>query len=309
MASLDVTEAVPERPRARNLRLEGIGLICLALFLFSLLDTSAKWLTRHDLPPIQVTFVRYGMAFLVAGLVFNPVRAPHAWRMSRPWLQVFRAAVLFGSTIFNFLALRKLQLAETMSITFATPFLIALVAGRLLGETVGLKRWAAIVVGFLGVLVVTRPGGGFDPAMLWTFAAVLCYAAYAITTRMLSGVDSSASMLIFSALMPVVAMAPFLPGFWVWPSSGFAWAVLLDTGVLGAVGHFFLIMAYARAPASVIAPFTYTQIVWMVLFGYLVFGDVPGLATLAGASIVIASGLYLLYCERAERQAARRSAS
>ena len=323
VASLDMTERAPGRAgakpaaeaargsdrerhpvagaRARNPRLEGIGLICLALMLFSGLDTSAKWLTRHDIPAVQITWMRYLVAFLVVAVVFNPIRAPEAWRTKRPGLQLVRAFALFGSTIFNFLALRTLQLADTMSITFATPFLIALVAGPLLGETVGPRRWAAILVGFGGVLVVTRPGASFDPAMLWTFAAVVCYAAYAITTRMLSGVDASSSMLLLSAALPSALMIPFVPGVWVWPHDLLSWALLCNVGLLGAIGHFFLIMAYGRAPASVIAPFTYTQIVWMITLGFLVFGDVPSVSTLTGAAIVIASGLYLLFRERAGR--------
>jgi drug/metabolite transporter (DMT)-like permease len=205
---------------------------------------------------------------------------------------------LFASTIFNFLAIRKLQLAEAMSIAFATPFLIAVLSGPILGEWIGVRRWIAILVGFSGVVVVTRPGmAGFDPAIFWAFGSVLCYAGYSITTRILTGVDSTASMLVISAAIPVLMLSPLMPVIWVTPSGGLAWGLMGLMGLMGAVGHFFLIRAYAHAPAPVVAPFIYTQIIWATAIGYVAFGDTPGLNTVVGAGIVIASGLYLIYRE------------
>lgn len=293
-SSTDQAGSVAERAR----RLKGIGFFCLALVAFTVLDTSAKWLTR-DLPALQVTYVRYLMAFLLAALVFNPFRAPEAWRTRRPLIQIIRGLGLFGSTFCNFMALKTLQLAETMSLIFATPFVIALLAGPILGEWIGPRRWVAVLVGFLGVLVVTQPGfATFNPGVIYSLCGVLCYAVYAILTRFLTGIDSAASMLVISAAIPAVLLAPAMPALWVMPTTTWMWSVLLFTGVLGAGGHFLVIKAYGLAPAPVIAPFMYTQILWMVASGYLVFGDVPGLATFIGASIVVASGLYLLYRER-----------
>ncbi|MCW1840995.1 DMT family transporter [Prosthecomicrobium hirschii] len=286
-----------EARRAQLARLKGIGLMCLALACFSVLDGAAKWLVR-DMPALQVAFVRYTVALALIAAFLNPWTQADAWTTRRPFLQFVRGLLLFGSTIFNFIAVRTLQLADTMAIAFATPFLIALLSGPLLGERIGWKNWVAILIGFAGVLVITRPGtGGFQTAMLWSFGSVACYAAYGIATRTLSGIDSTASMLVISAAIPVGMLAPVMPAVWVWPPTTLDWALMLLLGLAGAVGHFFLIRAYTHAPAPVVAPFIYTQIVWAVLIGYLVFGDLPGLNTIVGASIVIGSGLYLIWRE------------
>jgi len=285
-------------------RLAGIGLMCLALICFTGIDTSAKWLGR-TLPPLEVAFFRYLVAAIIAALVFWPTRVPNAWRTRRPLLQILRGLCLLGSTVFNFVALGHLQLAETMSISFSAPLLIALLSGPLLGERIGRSRWLLIGVGFVGVLVVAKPTGGtFHPAMLIAFANTLCYAIYAVVTRRLAGVDSVASMLIFSTALPVVVLAPALPAIWVWPSAPSLWLVAAIMGAFGALGHLLLTHAFARAPASVIAPFTYTQILWMTLSGWLIFGDLPGASTFLGAAIVVAGGFGLLWLER--RDADRR---
>lgn len=279
-------------------RLAGIGLMCLALICFTGIDTSAKWL-GHTLPPLEVAFFRYLVAAVIAALVFWPTRVPNAWRTRRPLLQILRGLCLLGSTVFNFVALGHLQLAETMSISFSAPLLIAAMSGPLLGERIGLPRWLLIGLGFLGVLVVARPvGGHFQPAMLIAFTNVLCYAVYAVVTRRLAGVDSAASMLIFSTALPVLVLAPALPSVWVWPSLPSLWLVMAIMGAFGALGHLLLTLAFGRAPASVVAPFTYTQILWMTLSGWLVFGDLPGPSTVLGAAIVVTSGFGLLWLER-----------
>jgi drug/metabolite transporter (DMT)-like permease len=274
--------------------------MCLALVCFTGIDTSAKWLGQR-LPSLEVSFFRYLVAFLVAAVVLNPVTVPEAWRTRRPWLQVLRGLCLLGSTVFNFLALQKLQLAETVSIGFSSPLMIAVLSGPILGEIVGPKRWAAILVGFLGVLVIARPSPShLDPAMGLAFANVVCYAVYAIVTRKLSTVDSAASMLVLSAAIAVVILAPAMPVMWVWPAGALEWGIVLLMGTCGAVGHFLLILAFGRAPASVVAPFAYGQILWMGGAGYLVFGDVPAKETLIGVAIVVTSGLWLLWLERSK---------
>ncbi|WP_165498108.1 DMT family transporter [Siculibacillus lacustris] len=290
------------RPDAAALprRLQAIGLMCLALFCFTGIDASAKWLSL-TLPTLEVSFFRYLVAFLVAAAVFHPFRMPDAWTTRRPWLQGLRGLCLLGSTVFNFLALRHLQLAETMSIFFSAPLLIALVSGPLLGEVVGPRRWAAILVGFLGVLVVAHPSPShLDPAMLLAFANVGCYVVYALSTRILSTVDSAASMLVISAGIAVVLLAPAMPAIWVWPQGVVPWAVVVLMGSCGAIGHFLIILAFARAPASVVVPFAYSQILWMTGAGWFVFGDVPSHETIIGTAIIAASGLYLIHRERLE---------
>ncbi|GGK53622.1 DMT family transporter [Salinarimonas ramus] len=281
-------------------RLVAIALMCAALICFSCLDTSAKWLGGEGLPTLQVVFIRYLGSIILISFFVNGLTTPGVTRSARPGLQVLRSLFLMGGTLLNFTALRWLQLAETMAIMFSTPFIVALIAGPLLGERVGPRRLAAIAVGFVGVLVVVRPGlEGFHPAAILSLGAAVCNALYGVTTRMLASHDSSRTTLIYSGLVGVALTAPVAPFLWEAPPSVLSWIVLGGLGAFGAVGHWLLILAHARAPAAALSPFFYTQIVWMLALGWLVFGDLPDAATLVGAAIVVASGLYLLARERA----------
>jgi drug/metabolite transporter (DMT)-like permease len=197
------------------------------------------------------------------------------------------------------MAFRYLQLDEALAILFSTPFLVAIMAGPILGEWVGWRRWTAILVGFAGVLVVVRPGlGGMHWAALLSLGSAFCYAVYNIVTRMLSTTDSSETTLFYANLFGAVVMLPILPFFWTPPPHWLDYVLMVAVGCFGAGGHYLLILAHRNSPASVLSPFIYTQIVWAVALGYLVFADVPNRWTIAGAGIVIASGLYLLYRER-----------
>jgi len=176
---------------------------------------------------------------------------------------------------------------------------VAILAGPILGEWVGWRRWTAIMVGFVGVLVVVRPGlGGLQWAALLSLGSAFCYAGYSIITRMLSTTDSSETTLFYANLFGFVVMVPVLTFIWTPPPSWIDWVLMVGVGVFGAGGHFLLILAHRNAPASVLSPFIYTQIIWATTFGYLVFANVPNYWTMAGAAIVIASGLYLLNRER-----------
>jgi drug/metabolite transporter (DMT)-like permease len=279
-------------------RLRGIALMCGALAFFSCIDATGKFLNLH-MDPLQVVWARYASGFLLAFLLSNPVTTPALVRTKRPVLQIARSTLLLLSTIFNFIALQFLQLDEALAILFSTPFFVAVLSGPLLGEWVGWRRWIAIVVGFLGVLLVARPGaGGIHPAALLTLAGALCYAIYIIATRVLARSDSNETTLFYSNLVGAVAMLPVLPFVWRTPDSVLLIVLMVAIGGFGSLGHYLLIIAHRIAPAAVLAPFIYSQLVWTTILGYLIFADVPNRWTLAGASIVVASGLYLLYRER-----------
>ncbi|HEY7458311.1 MAG TPA: DMT family transporter [Xanthobacteraceae bacterium] len=293
-APLDDLPAATD-PRAR---LIGIGLMCAALFCFAGLDTIAKWLTLY-LPTLEVVWARYASHFALSFIVLNPWTVPGMFATRRPWLQVGRSALLFGSTAFNFIALRYLQLDQTATIAFTTPFLIALLSGPLLGEWIHWRRWTAIVIGFCGVLLIARPGmGGIHPVAVFSVLSMICYAIYNISTRFLAGHDSTATTVFYSALVGFVAACVPMPAIWVTPNDPLVIAGMIAVGALGWVGHLFLILAHRYAPAPILAPYIYTQLIWYVAGGLLVFGDIPSGYTLIGAAIVIASGLYLLYRER-----------
>jgi len=282
----------------RRQRLTGIALMCGAVATFSCLDATGKYLLRY-MDPLQVVWARYFGAFVLAFIFLNPITRPKMMTTTRPFLQVGRSALLLGSTALSFFALRYLQLDEALAILFSTPFLVALLSGPLLGEWVGWRRWTAIAVGFFGVLVVVRPGfGGIHPAALLTFCGAICYALYVITTRVLARSDSSETTLFYSNLVGAVAMLPIIPFVWTTPNSVLVVALMVLIGALGSAGHYLLILGHRLAPASTLAPFIYTQIVWTTTLGFLVFGDLPNRSTILGGLIVVASGLYLLNRER-----------
>ncbi len=282
-------------------RLKGIGFYCLALICFTTLDTCAKWLGQ-SLNPLLVVWFRYVVSVVLVFLVLNPWTRPGVFRSARPGLQLLRSLMLLLSTALNFLALQHLQLAETISITFAAPLLIALLAGPTLGEWVGPRRLIAIGVGFAGVLVVMRPGvEGFHPAVMYVLGGVVAYAFYSILTRMLAAHDSSETTMVYSGVVGALAMSLLLPAVWSPPADALSWGLILIMGAAGAVGHWLVIGAHRRAPASTLAPFMYTQLLWMVLAGWLIFGQLPDRWTLIGGMIVMGSGLYLLYRERVRK--------
>jgi drug/metabolite transporter (DMT)-like permease len=272
--------------------------MCGAVALFACLDATGKYLLRY-MDPLQVVWARYLGAFLLALIFLNPVTKPKMMTTSRPLLQIGRSSLLLGSTALNFFALRYLQLDEALAILFSTPFLVALLCGPLLGEWVGWRRWTAISVGFMGVLLVARPGfGGLHPAALLSFSSAICYALYAISTRVLARTDSSETTLFYSNLVGAVVMLPVIPFVWTTPDSVFVVALMVLIGALGSGGHYLLICGHRLAPASTLAPFIYTQVVWTTTLGFLVFGHVPHQWTIIGGLVVVASGLYLLNRER-----------
>jgi drug/metabolite transporter (DMT)-like permease len=288
---------MPDASHERAQRLTGIALMCGAVACFSLLDTTAKYLNLY-MATLQIVWARYTGAFLFPLIVSNPWNRPGLLRTGQPALQIGRSFLLLGSTMCNFLALRYLQLDEAIAIIFSTPCLVAALSGPLLGEWVRWRRWTAIGVGFLGVLVVARPGtGAIQPAALLSLAA-LCYALYSIVTRRLARTDSNETTLFYSNLVGVLALMPVVPFVWTTPTDPLVIALMVASGAMGSFGHYLLIAAHRLAPAAVLSPFIYTQIVQVIILGYLVFGDVPSRWTLLGSAIVVASGLYILHRER-----------
>jgi drug/metabolite transporter (DMT)-like permease len=281
---------------ARN-RLIGIGIISITFLSFAILDTSAKWLVA-TLPVMQVVWLRFVFHVLFSALLLGPRSGWGLVRTRRPGLQLLRSMMLPTMTALNFWALQYLQLAETGAIQFAVPILIA-VFGVALGERLDRARWAAVLLGFAGVLFIVRPGTeGFHPALLLSLANAVLYALFNLLTRRLVGTESPEATQFLSALGAVVVFAPLAYIVWRDPVTATEWAVVMLAGLSGGAGHYLLAVAHRYAPAVVLAPFMYQQILWMTLTGYLVFGDVPGPAVVIGTLVVVASGLYLIYRER-----------
>jgi drug/metabolite transporter (DMT)-like permease len=282
----------------RRQRLTGIALMCGAVALFACLDTTAKYLNTH-MDAMQITWARYTSALVLTLIVSNPLTHTDLLRTRRLKLQIVRSVLLVASSALNFVALRWLQLDEALSIIFTFPFIVAIVSGPMLGEWIGWRRWSAICGGFGGVLLITRPGfGGMHPAAFITLAATICYGFYAVITRIVSRVDSNQTSLFYANFIGALVMLPVIPFVWTTPENWAIALMMVGIGVLGSAGHFLLIAGHRIAPAAVLSPFVYTQLIWVVILGYLVFDHVPNGWTMAGAAIVISSGLYLLYRER-----------
>jgi drug/metabolite transporter (DMT)-like permease len=283
---------------ARN-RLTGIALVSLCYILFTLLDGAAKWLVA-SVPVIVVVWLRFLIHALIASALLLPLRGKALVRTSHWRWHAMRAVMFVLMTGINFWALQYLQLAVTSSIFFLVPILTALMAAPMLGEKIDRGRWVAIVAGFIGVLVIVRPGSAdFHPAMLLSVVNAVLYAIFNLMTRRLAAYDSPETIQYLPALGAALLLAPFALAAWDSPSGGLEWTVACLMGALGGLGHYLLAMAHRYAPATVIAPFLYQQVLYMALFGYVVFGDVPAPAVWLGAAIVITSGLYLFARERA----------
>jgi len=288
--------------QAHTQRLTGIALMCAAVTCFALLDATAKFLNLH-MNTLEVVWARYTGAFVFPFMLSNPWTRPELLITRRLGMQIGRSVLLLASTLCNFVALRYLQLDQALALSFSTPFFVAALSGPILGEWVRWRRWTAIGVGFLGVLVVIRPGtGSIHPAAALSLSAALCYALYAITTRILARTDSNLTTLFYSNVVGALALIPVLPFVWTTPHDPLIIGLMFAAGALGAFGHYLLIAAHRLAPAAVLSPFIYTEIVLVIILGFVVFGDLPNRWTLAGASIVIASGLYMLHRERIRRR-------
>lgn len=275
-----------------------------AFLLFTFLDTSAKLLAQ-DMNSLQIVWARFvGHAVLVAA-VLMPRKGTRVLASSNLRLQILRSGFLFLSTIFNFFALRYLHLTTTASIMFTVPLLVAALSVPLLGEQVGWRRWTAIAVGFAGVLIIVRPGGA---SLHWAIGLSLCnviaVSLYQITTRKLAARDHSDTTSLYSPLFGAIILLPVLPFVWEPPSGPLAWGLLCMLGVFGGIGHWLLIIAHRYAPASLLAPFSYSAILWMTASSYLVFGHLPDEWTVVGAAVVIASGLYVFHREQVRKAGA-----
>jgi drug/metabolite transporter (DMT)-like permease len=277
-------------------RMTGILLMITSMVAFTLLDAMAKQLVQ-TLPPAVAVFGRYFVAiFLSLGVVLRG-GGLDLFTTRHPALQVLRGVLLMGATIFNFMAVVYLQLAQTAAIFFTVPLWVCALSVPLLGEHVGFRRWVAVAVGFFGVLVIMRPGtDSFQWAMLLSVASAFCGGVYNIVTRKVGARDRAETSLFYVSFIGALAAAAPLPWLWQTPQ-GMQWLMLAFMGLAGTAGHLMLIQAHRLAPASALAPYMYTQIVWMILVGFMVFGDVPDFWTISGAAIVVASGLFLFFAE------------
>ena len=275
----------------------GILLLVLAVAGFACMDASAKWLNQRE-HALQTVAVRYAGSFLLTACFLNPRTRPGILRSSRPWLQLVRGLFMFGSSFCVFTALTTLPITMVTSITFGAPLLVALLAGPVLGETLGPRRVGAIIFGFAGVLVITRPGAAFQAGTWLALGAAGCNASYFLITRLLARHDRPETTHFYTGLIGTLVAVPLALPVWQAPAAAQTWLVMAFISFVGAASHWLLILAHKQAPASVLSPFFYTQLLFAAVIGFVLFGNLPDRWTITGGGIVIGSGLYLLYRER-----------
>lgn len=274
-----------------------VGCFLAAILLFAAMDTLIKFLTA-SYPVPQLMFVRSLVAFLlVGGYTLWRGGGIAAMRTRRPWGHVWRAFAGLISMGCFFYAFRELPLADVYVLSFAGPLFITALSAPLLGEPVGWRRWAAVVVGFGGVVVMAQPSAGAPLVpVLVGLCAALFYALAALAVRGLSRTETSASIVLYLLLTTTVVSGALTVPVWTAPTAD-ALGLMALVGVLGAGAQVLLTQAFRRAPPAVVAPFEYTGMVWASLFGWVVFGDLPTAPVLLGAMVIIGSGLYILHRE------------
>lgn len=275
----------------------GILMALLATVAYATVDTLSKYQAR-EYPVGMIVWARYFVPLVLLLAVFLPRRGARMLRTAFPTVQLARGVLLTAGTVFIVFAYRVMPIAEAQAISFIHPVLLTLLAVFFLGEKVSPLGWAAVLIGFSGVLIIVRPGGGlFTPAAILPLGLAFSFSSYQIFTRLISGKEDSLNSLFCVLLVGSVAMSVALPFSWLDPSpKGLFFFALI--GVTSGIGHFSTIKALEYAPASLLAPFAYIQLLWVSILGVVVFGDFPDGVTLIGMAVVVAGGLLVAASRR-----------
>ena len=277
----------------------GIGILLFAQIFFTGLDSCAKWMAISAIPTSEIIFIRYAVHVALAIAIFLPVHGFSLFRTGNWRLELYRGICLLGITFFNFFAMQFLPLTVTGAVFYTSPLFITLLSGPMLGEHVGWRRWAAVLLGFIGVLIIVRPGTeAFHPASILCLMGALCAAFFAIITRKLAGVDTAATQQVYSGVFALVFVTPFAVAQWQWPSAEATWFAFFAAGAFGMLAHLLNAVALRYASPAVLAPFSYTGLLLLAISSWLTFGEPPDAFFYAGAPLIIASGLYIWLRER-----------
>ncbi len=270
--------------------------ICAGVAFLASNDAMAKVLIeRYD--PVQVVFVRNLIALPIVAAVVLYMIGGAGFRTSSLHIHAMRGLLMLGGAYTFFKALETLALAEATALVFSAPIFITALSVPLLGETVGWRRWLAVLVGFIGVLIIVQPGAAtFQPASLYVIGTAVLYALFMISARLLGPRESIWTMMFFVMLFPMLYATPFAMAVWV-PVAAADLPFFAAQAICGALGITLIGQAFRLAPAAIVAPFDYTALIWASLLGWLIWGDTPGTWTLAGASVIVLSGIYIVYRE------------
>ena len=271
--------------------LKAVLMLLGAVTLFVLLDATATHLGKTYPVPMLV-WARYTVHCLLMVIFLAPSMRLRLISTTRPRRQVIRALCLLATTFFGMAAFIRMPLAETTAIIFLSPLIVTVLAGPMLGEQIGALRWGAAIGGFVGVLLIARPGSGLSTeGIVFAFGAAVMYAAYQIQTRQLSSTENPVTMLFYTAMIGTIAMSLALPWIWDGPLPGLVdGSLIVCLGALGGVGHYLLIRAFREAPASVLSPILYAQLVIATVVGAVLFGHLPDLPALTGILVIAGAG-------------------
>lgn len=275
-----------------SLSLRGVLLFVTGLFFFASLDATLKVLSAHY-PVPMVAALRYFVNVTLLLAVLGPSQGRKLVRTHRTGWVLVRGLTLASATLFMVLALQRMPVAETTAMVFLSPLVVVLVAGRALGEHVGIPEWSATVVGFLGILLIARPGGALDLlGVAYACGAIVVLTGYQLLSRILSATETNVAMQVWGALTGSVVFGAMLPWFWeggVPPIEHILLFIL--GGTVATLGHFLFTAAFKTAPASSLAPLMYVQLIWAGLLGWLVFDHVPDALSIAGMCLVAGAGI------------------
>jgi drug/metabolite transporter (DMT)-like permease len=289
--------ATPASGLETNQKLKGIALMVSGTLLFLLLDTFAKKV-GESLPFLELVWGRYFFNFVVIALIFGPHKIPKLLKTNHLKLNLIRGFLLLCATLSFFGSLMFIPLGTATSIGFVWPLVVTALSVPFLGEKVGLPRWSAVVVGFIGALIIIQPGGGIDHWAVFLPLSMACfYSSYQIITRKIDRTENPFTGVLYSALIGSVLLAFALPFVWVTPD----WQSLLAVafmGVIATAGHTLVIKALQTAPASLLAPFAYIQVVASIIVSWLYFGDQPEGHMIVGAALIVGAGIFVIYRER-----------
>ncbi len=284
-----------DAPRQSNAH--GLLLMGLAMFLFSAADTQAKVLTE-TLHPIQIVWCRQ-IGLLTGALYFLSRNGSGILRSSQPKLQLLRGGLAIGSAVFFVMAIKFVPIADAVAVSFIAPFIVTILGAILLGEAVGIHRWSAVILGFIGALIVIRPGmGAIHPASLLVVVAATFFAARQVLSRYLSRHDRTETTVFYTAIITVGLLTLPLPFVWTWPTSRLEVILLVSFALMAGTGEILVIKALELAESVVVAPVQYSLLIWGTIYGFVVFGDFPDIWTWIGALIIVATGIYTLHRER-----------
>jgi drug/metabolite transporter (DMT)-like permease len=294
--------------RPQHDALRGILLMCAGVSMFPFMNAAVK-LLGAQYPVTQIVWARFTGHLLVMLLVFLPQYGRRLLATRRPAVQIGRSLLMLVSNMMFVVAIARVPLATASAIGFTSPLIVTALSVPLLHESVGIRRWSAVAIGFAGALLVIRPGSGLhDPAVLLLLLSSAAYALYQIATRWVSFYDDAAIGIVFSALLGSLVMTTTLPFVFVMPETVLDVLLFASLGLLGGAGHYLVIRAFQSGPAAVIAPLGYVELIGTTILGYAIFDNFPDLWTWIGAAIIIASGLYIAFRERPRHAAGRPAA-